>query len=195
MRIVLGIAKGLKYLHTEIEPPFTISELNSSAVYLTEDFSPKLVDFESWKTILTRSVNASSSIGNVDGTCVQPNSLAARPLDVQGNICAFGVLLLEIISGQPLICKDKGLLVDWSKEYLEEPGTMASIVDPALKHVRDEDLEVIREVVKSCIQTRDGDKVSMQELCAMLENNLDITGSSELKASSLAWAELVLHNI
>ena len=42
MKIILGIACGLKYLHTEVEPPFTISELNSSAVYLTEDFSPKV---------------------------------------------------------------------------------------------------------------------------------------------------------
>lgn len=42
MTIVIGIAKGLKYLHTEIDPPFTISELNSSAVYLTDDFSPKV---------------------------------------------------------------------------------------------------------------------------------------------------------
>ncbi|XP_052724694.1 probable LRR receptor-like serine/threonine-protein kinase At1g63430 isoform X2 [Vigna angularis] len=55
MKIAIGIARGLKYLHTEVEPPFTISELNSSAVYLTEEFSPKLVDFESWKTILERS--------------------------------------------------------------------------------------------------------------------------------------------
>ncbi|XP_035834153.1 probable LRR receptor-like serine/threonine-protein kinase At1g63430 [Helianthus annuus] len=36
------VAKSLRYLHTEIEPPFTISELNSSAVYLTEDFSPSV---------------------------------------------------------------------------------------------------------------------------------------------------------
>ena len=42
MKIIIGIARGLKYLHTEIEPPFTISELNSNAVYLTEDFSPKV---------------------------------------------------------------------------------------------------------------------------------------------------------
>jgi hypothetical protein len=42
MKIVIGIARGLKYLHTEVEPPFTISELNSSAVYLTEEFSPKV---------------------------------------------------------------------------------------------------------------------------------------------------------
>jgi len=42
MKIIIGIARGLKYLHTEIEPAFTISELNSNAVYLTEDFSPKV---------------------------------------------------------------------------------------------------------------------------------------------------------
>lgn len=45
MKIVLGIARGLKYLHTELDPPFTISELNSSAVYLTEDFLPKVCQF------------------------------------------------------------------------------------------------------------------------------------------------------
>ena len=43
MKIVTGIARGLKYLHTELEPPFTISELNSSSVYLTEEFSPKVL--------------------------------------------------------------------------------------------------------------------------------------------------------
>lgn len=47
MRIILGIAKGLKYLHLELQPPFTISDLNSSAVYLTDDFSPMVTCFMS----------------------------------------------------------------------------------------------------------------------------------------------------
>ncbi|PWA45842.1 protein kinase-like domain-containing protein [Artemisia annua] len=192
MMIIVGISKGLKYLHTEIEPPFTIYELNSSAVYLTEDFSPKLVDFESWKTILTRSENNSSTISNEGAMCVQPSSLQARHLDIHGNIYSFGVLLLEIVTGRPPICKDKGFLVDWAKDYLEDPEKMASVVDPALKHFRVEDLEAIREVVRSCIHARPRDKVSMQDLCATLESKLDTTGSSELKASSLAWAELAL---
>lgn len=42
MKIVIGIARGLKYLHTELDPPFTVSELSSTAVYLTEDFTPKV---------------------------------------------------------------------------------------------------------------------------------------------------------
>ncbi|KAL4565535.1 hypothetical protein LXL04_029633 [Taraxacum kok-saghyz] len=192
MKIVIGIAKGLKYLHTEIEPSFTISELNSSAVYLTEDFSPKLVDFESWKSILTRSENNSRCISSEGAICVLPSSLEGRQLDIQGNIYAFGVLLLEIISGRPPLCKDKGCLVDWAKDYLEKPEEMASVVDPALKHFREEDLKVICEVVSICIHLRPRDQVSMQDLCAILETRIDTSVSSELKASSLAWAELAL---
>ncbi|KAL4570800.1 hypothetical protein LXL04_026463 [Taraxacum kok-saghyz] len=192
MSIVIGIARGLKYLHTEIDPPFTISELNSSAVYLTDDFSPKLVDFESWKTILTRSENYSRPISSEGAMCVQPFSLEARHLDIQGNIFSFGVLLLEIVSGRPPISKDKEFLVDWAKDYLEDQEKMASVVDSTLNHFKEEDLEVIREVVTICIHVRPRDKVTMQELCAVLENRLDISGSSELKASSLAWAELAL---
>nr|GEZ86000.1 probable LRR receptor-like serine/threonine-protein kinase At1g63430 [Tanacetum cinerariifolium] len=111
---------------------------------------------------------------------------------IHGNIYSFGVLLLEIITGLPPICKDKGFLVDWAKDYREDPEKMASVVDPALKHFRVEDLEAIREVVRSCIRARPRDKVSMQELCATLESKLDTTRSSELKASSLAWAKLSL---
>ncbi|KAG5249290.1 LRR receptor serine/threonine-protein [Salix suchowensis] len=151
MKIVKGIARGLKYLHTELEPPFTISELNSSSVYLTEEFSPKLVDFESWKSILARSEKNSGAIGSQGAICVLPHSLEGRHLDVQGNIYAFGVLLLEIISGRPPYCKDKGRLVDWAKDFLELPEAMAYVVDPELKHFRFEDLKVICEVVNLCI--------------------------------------------
>ncbi|KAI3707028.1 hypothetical protein L6452_25190 [Arctium lappa] len=192
MKIVLGIAKGLRYLHTEIEPPFTISELNSSAVYLTEDFSPKLVDFESWKTILTRSENNSRSISNEGDICVLPSSFEERHLDIQGNIYAFGVLLLEIVSGRPSFCKDKGCLVDWAKDYLEKQEEMGSVVDPALKYFKDEDLKAICEVVSLCIHLRPRDQLSMKDVCGMLERKIDTSISSEAKASSLAWAELML---
>ncbi|RRT59167.1 hypothetical protein B296_00039685 [Ensete ventricosum] len=42
MKVILGVARGLRYLHTELQPPFVFSELSSNAVYLTEDFSPKV---------------------------------------------------------------------------------------------------------------------------------------------------------
>ncbi|KAK4435309.1 putative LRR receptor-like serine/threonine-protein kinase [Sesamum alatum] len=192
MKIIMGIARGLKYLHTELDPPFTISELSSSSVYLTEDFSPKLVDFESWKTIFSRSEKSSGTISNEGAVCILPDSLEGRHLDIQGNVYAFGILLLEIVSGRPPYCKDKGCLVDWAKEFLELPDDMSYVVDPELKHFRQEDLRVICEVVNLCIRPSSSTRTSMRDLCYMLESGIDTSISSEIKASSLAWAELAL---
>ncbi|XP_021887269.1 probable LRR receptor-like serine/threonine-protein kinase At1g63430 isoform X2 [Carica papaya] len=192
MKIVIGIAQGLKYLHTELDPPFTISELNSNAVYLTEDFSPKLVDFESWKTILARAEKNSGSISSQGAICILPNALEGRHLDVQGNIYAFGILLLEIISGRPPYCKEKGCLVEWAREYLELPDVMSYVVDPGLKHFKHEDLQVICEVVNICIESDPAKRPSMQEICNMLESKIDLSVTAEFRSSSLAWAELAL---
>ncbi|KAG6405768.1 hypothetical protein SASPL_133362 [Salvia splendens] len=75
MRILIGIARGLKYLHAELDLPFTISNMNSSSIYLTDEFSPKLVDFECWKTVLSRSEKSSGTISNEAAVCILPNSL------------------------------------------------------------------------------------------------------------------------
>ncbi|KAL8543721.1 hypothetical protein ACS0TY_004327 [Phlomoides rotata] len=192
MKIIIGIARGLKYLHTELDPLFTISELNSSSVYLTDDFSPKLVDFECWKTVLSRSEKSSGTISNEGAVCILPSALQGRDLDIQGNIYAFGILLLEIISGRPPYCKDKGCLVDWAKEFLRAPDVMSCVVDPELKHFRDEDLKVICEVANLCIHPSTSTRTPMRDLCAMLETGIDTSISAEMKASSLAWAELAL---
>ncbi|KAF8413155.1 hypothetical protein HHK36_001130 [Tetracentron sinense] len=192
MKIVIGIARGLRYLHTELDPPFTISELNSSAVYLTEDFSPKLVDFESWKMVLARSEKNSGSIGNGGVICSYPDSLENRHLDVEGNMFSFGLLLLEIISGRPPYCKDRGCLVDWAKEYLELPEVVSYLVDPELKHFRYDELEVICEVANLCLKSDPTKRPSIEELCPMLESRIDVSLSADLKQSPLAWAELAI---
>ncbi|XP_044460269.1 probable LRR receptor-like serine/threonine-protein kinase At1g63430 [Triticum aestivum] len=44
MKIAISIAQGLRYLHTESQPPFAISELNSNSVYVIEDSTPKADD-------------------------------------------------------------------------------------------------------------------------------------------------------
>ncbi|KAH6823996.1 Leucine-rich repeat protein kinase family protein [Perilla frutescens var. hirtella] len=192
MRIIIGIARGLKYLHSELDPPFTISELSSSSIYLTDEFSPKLVDFECWKTVLSRSEKSSGTISNEGAVCILPKNLEGRHLDIQGNTYAFGILLLEIVSGRPPYSADKGCLVDWAKEFLDLPDVISYVVDPELKHFRYEDLKVICDVVNLCIRPNTSTRTSMLDLCSMLESGIDISVPAEIKASSLAWAELAL---
>ncbi|CAD5333641.1 unnamed protein product [Arabidopsis thaliana] len=188
MKIVIGIARGLKYLHTELHPPFTVSELSSTAVYLTEDFTPKVRLEKNLKNIC-----------NEGAICVLPNAMEHRDMDLQGNIYSFGILLLEIVSGRPSYCQDRGCLVEWVREKnLGAPDVMASLVDPELKHFKQKELEAVCEVASQCLNLdqneKDKDKLScsIQALCETLESRITVSISAEFKSSSLAWAELAL---
>ncbi|KAL6558868.1 hypothetical protein OROMI_019218 [Orobanche minor] len=131
-----------------------------------------LVDFECWKAVLSRSEKSSGAIINEGVVCILPNSLEGRHLDAEGNIYAFGILLLEVVSGRPPYCKDKGCLVDWAKEFLEMPDAMSRSVDPELKHFRQEDLRVIYEVVKLCLHPGSSTRTFMREVCSMFESGI-----------------------
>uniref|UniRef100_A0A0E0KX03 Protein kinase domain-containing protein n=1 Tax=Oryza punctata TaxID=4537 RepID=A0A0E0KX03_ORYPU len=194
MKIAIGIAQGLRYLHTELQPPFAISELNSNSVYVTEDFTPKLVDFECWKMMFTKQKHekAPGRINNKSSFPGHLDSSEDKQADIQGNTFAFGVILLEIISGRLPYCKDKGYLIDWAIKYLQQPEEIGKLVDPELTNVRTEDLEVICSVVSRCIDPDPSKRPSMQIITGVLENGIDLSAAAILKESSLAWAELAL---
>uniref|UniRef100_A0A0D9ZSM3 Protein kinase domain-containing protein n=1 Tax=Oryza glumipatula TaxID=40148 RepID=A0A0D9ZSM3_9ORYZ len=194
MKIAIGIAQGLRYLHTELQPPFAISELNSNSVYVTEDFTPKLVDFECWKMMFTKQKHekAPGRINNKSSFPGHLDSSEDKQADIQGNTFAFGVILLEIISGRLPYCKDKGYLIDWAIKYLQQPEEIGKLVDPELTNVRTEDLDVICSVVSRCIDPDPSKRPSMQIITGVLENGIDLSAAAILKESSLAWAELAL---
>lgn len=192
MKIAIGIAQGLRYLHTELRPPFAISELNSDSVFVTEDFTPKLVDFECWKMMFSKHEKALGHFNNKASFPGRVDSSEDKHADIQGNTFAFGVILLEIVSGRLPYCKDKGYLVDWAIKYLQQPEAIGKLVDPELTNVRTEDLAVICSVVSRCIDPDPSKRPSMQIITGVLENGIDMSAAAILKESSLAWAELAL---
>uniref|UniRef100_A0A1J3HQX2 Putative LRR receptor-like serine/threonine-protein kinase n=1 Tax=Noccaea caerulescens TaxID=107243 RepID=A0A1J3HQX2_NOCCA len=86
------------------------------------------------KTILMRSEKNLRDISSEGSICVLPNAMEHRGLNLQGNLYSFGILLLEIVSGRPSYCQERGCLDQWAKEYLVAPDVMAGLVDPELKH-------------------------------------------------------------
>lgn len=59
-------------------------------------------------------------LGSVNGGSVNTitDSRHKRFMDVQANTFAFGVILLELISGKASVSKDTGDLVDWVSSLL-----------------------------------------------------------------------------
>ncbi|KAF7009988.1 hypothetical protein CFC21_024466 [Triticum aestivum] len=190
MKIALSIARVLRYLHTELQPPFAVAALASSSIYLTEDFSPKIIDFERWRGLVGKPLLSSGCVVNGGGGHSNGvvDSRHVRFMDVQANTFAFGVILLELISGRASLSKDTDDLVNWARKHLEQPGEFGKLVDPKLRSVSQESLGIICNVVNLCIDAEPSRRPSMNMIGAILEEGVD----TSVRDSSLAWAEAAI---
>ncbi|CAM0903618.1 unnamed protein product [Alopecurus aequalis] len=108
LKLALSIARVLRHLHTELQPPFAVAVLTSSSVYLTEEFSPKIIDFERWRALVAKPFLSSGVVVNGGLLNGAVDARQMRFMDVQANTFAFGVILLELISGRATLSKDTG---------------------------------------------------------------------------------------
>ncbi|KQJ83781.1 probable LRR receptor-like serine/threonine-protein kinase At1g63430 [Brachypodium distachyon] len=194
MKIALSIARVLRHLHTELQPPFAVATLTSSSVYLTEDFSPKIIDFERWRALVAKPVFGNGCVVNGNGGPFNGimDSRHIRFMDVQANTFAFGVILLELISGKASLSKDTGDLLDWAREHLDQPEEFSKLVDPKLQSVSQENLGIICNAVNLCIDSEPSRRPSMNMIAAILEEGVDTSTATALRSSSLAWAQAEL---
>jgi serine/threonine-protein kinase PBS1 len=143
MKIALGAARGLEYLH---ENTVIYRDLKSSNILLNEDYSPKLSDFGLAKllpaprTDSSSSSSSSSSSGSnkVMGTygyCA-PEYLRTGKLSAKSDVYSFGVLLLELLTGRRAIDASRPdgeqSLVGWAARIFGDPKRFPELVDPRL---------------------------------------------------------------
>ncbi|CAM6089508.1 unnamed protein product [Calypogeia fissa] len=197
MRIVMGAAFGLEYLHHKLVPPTSYFKFDARHVFLTEDYAAKLADF---------AVSADS--GNIK-TLGRRESFARiaqkvgynewethkHPPNLDSNIRSFGVFLLEVVTGRRPFTDTQGPLFEWAKEYLGDKEKMWLMVDPSLKDYKKPELEAICEAVKMCLRPKGNKLPTMDELADMLSKALRMTREvANCKTSPLLWAEMELLN-
>lgn len=117
MRIALGAAKGLEYLHDKANPPVIYRDLKSSNILLDGEFNAKLSDFGLAKLgPVGDKTHVSSRVMGTYGYCA-PEYQRTGQLTVKSDVYSFGVVLLELITGRRAIDTtrptDEQNLVTW----------------------------------------------------------------------------------
>lgn len=99
MKIAVGAAKGLEYLHHKANPPVIYRDLKASNILLDDDFNAKLSDFG---LANLGPMGDNSYVSSVMGTYgySAPEYQRNGKLTVKSDVYSFGVLLLELISGR-----------------------------------------------------------------------------------------------
>lgn len=103
MKIALGAAKGLEYLHDKANPPVIYRDLKSSNILLDKEFRAKLSDFGLAKLgPVGDKTHVSSRVMGTYGYCA-PEYQRTGQLTVKSDVYSFGVVLLELITGRRAI--------------------------------------------------------------------------------------------
>ncbi|XP_052168679.1 senescence-induced receptor-like serine/threonine-protein kinase [Oryza glaberrima] len=128
-RIALEAAQGLDYLHTGCVLPIVHSDLKSHNILLGHDMVAKISDFGLSKSYLNTaqshiSVTAAGTLGYID-----PEYCLSGRLTISSDVFSFGVVLLEIVTGEPPIIPTTVHIVQRVKEKVAA-GNIEAIVDP-----------------------------------------------------------------
>ncbi|KAL7608926.1 hypothetical protein Lser_V15G13058 [Lactuca serriola] len=137
MKIALGAAKGLAFLHEEAERPVIYRDFKTSNILLDADYNAKLSDFglakdgpEGDKT------HVSTRVMGTYGYAA-PEYVMTGHLTSKSDVYSFGVVLLEMITGRRSMDKNRPTgehnLVEWARPYLGERRRFYQLMDPLLE--------------------------------------------------------------
>ncbi|KAI5591016.1 hypothetical protein BDE02_04G050300 [Populus trichocarpa] len=185
MRIIMGVSYCLQYMHHDLNPPIAHSILCSRAIFLTDDYAAKIAEI----CFLPQATSNSKVSGELE------DSLPPH-VDPETNIYRFGVLLLEIISGKLPYSEEQGPLEKWAAEYLNGKRSISCMIDPSLKSFKNNDLDVICEIIQQCIQSDARHRPTMKEITSKLREVISISPDQATpRLSPLWWAELEILSV
>uniref|UniRef100_A0A0R0IKH9 Protein kinase domain-containing protein n=1 Tax=Glycine max TaxID=3847 RepID=A0A0R0IKH9_SOYBN len=186
MRVIMGTAYCLQYMHHDLNPPVAHSNLNSIAILLTDDFAAKISEISFGKHAKT----------NTTGDESHKSSELPPQADPETDVYNFGVLLLEIISGKLPYSEEQGHLANWAAEHLNDKQSISYLIDPTLQSFKDEELDVICEVIKDCLQSDPRLRSTMKEITPRLREVLHVSPEQAVpRLSPLWWAELEILSV
>ncbi|XP_061971514.1 probable serine/threonine-protein kinase PBL21 isoform X4 [Populus nigra] len=107
IKIAVGAARGLEYLHCKADPPVIYRDLKSANILLDNDFQPKLSDFGIAKLgPVGENTHVSTRVMGTYGYCAPEYAMSGK-LTLKSDIYSFGVVLLELITGRKAIDRSK----------------------------------------------------------------------------------------
>ncbi|KAG4946587.1 hypothetical protein AAZX31_15G169800 [Glycine max] len=136
MKIAVGAAKGLAFLH-EAEKPVIYRDFKASNILLGSDYNAKLSDFGLAKDGPEGDdTHVSTRVMGTHGYAA-PEYIMTGHLTAMSDVYSFGVVLLELLTGRRSVDKNRPPreqnLVEWARPMLNDSRKLSRIMDPRLE--------------------------------------------------------------
>ncbi|KXG33228.1 hypothetical protein SORBI_3003G274300 [Sorghum bicolor] len=174
LKIALGAARALAYLHEDSSPRVIHRDFKSSNILLEHDFTPKVSDFGLARTALGEGNEHIST--RVMGTFgyVAPEYAMTGHLLVKSDVYSYGVVLLELLTGRKPVdmLRPAGQenLVAWAGSLLTSRDGLESIIDPSLgSSIPFDSIAKVAAIASMCVQPEVDQRPFMGEVVQALK--------------------------
>lgn len=174
MKIALGAARGLAYLHEDSSPRVIHRDFKSSNILLEDDFTPKVSDFGLARTALDEENRHIST--RVMGTFgyVAPEYAMTGHLLVKSDVYSYGVVLLELLTGRKPVDMSQPPgqenLVAWARPLLTSKEGLEVIVDTSMgSDVPFDNVAKVAAIASMCVQPEVSNRPFMGEVVQALK--------------------------
>ncbi|KAL9234223.1 hypothetical protein vseg_009118 [Gypsophila vaccaria] len=187
-KVALGVAKALHYLHNHITQPVIHRDVKSSNILLSEDFEPQLSDFGYAIQASTSSYITCTDVAGTFGYLAPEYFMYGKVTD-KIDVYAFGVVLLELLTGRRPISSDppkaQESLVMWAKPILNE-GKVSKLLDPRMGSNYNRD-QIERMVLAAtlCIRRAPRARPHMSLILKLLEGDGDVVKWARFQVNAL----------
>ncbi|KAH0733363.1 hypothetical protein KY289_004551 [Solanum tuberosum] len=179
LRIAVGAARGLQYLHDLVNPPIIHRDIKSNNILLDDRLNARVADFGLSK--LLGDSDRGHITTQVKGTMgyMDPEYYMTNQLTEKSDVYSFGVVLLEIVTGKVPIEKGRYIVreVKSAMDKSKDMYNLQDILDPAVRAgATPRSLEKFVDLALKCVEEEGANRPSMNEVVKEIENIMEIAG-------------------
>ncbi|GKC27081.1 receptor-like serine/threonine-protein kinase ALE2 [Tanacetum coccineum] len=174
MKIALGAARGLAYLHEDSSPRVIHRDFKGSNILLENDFTPKVSDFGLARTALDGHKHISTHVMGTFGYLAPEYAMTGHLL-VKSDVYSYGVVLLELLTGRKpvdlLQPPGQENLVAWARPLLTNREALELIIDPDIMNSNTpfDSILKVAAIASMCVQPEVSHRPFMGEVVQALK--------------------------